>query len=216
MKVYNTTTTTNTATAVNSKSELGKDAFLKILASQLQNQDPLNPQNNAELVAQMAQFSALEQMQNLNLSMNNLILSQKVNEANMLIGKIVKVTDSNGDILTDIITGTKAGKNAVNVVIDGKEFNVDEILEVVNDADMNEVKGILYSILLGQSAQQMTSLIGKTAKIELDDGGFVVGRIESVRVTDGMYGVVIDGVEYGADKIVELFNGGEQDVIQDN
>ncbi|HZX20879.1 MAG TPA: flagellar hook capping FlgD N-terminal domain-containing protein [Clostridia bacterium] len=46
--------------------DLDKDAFLRLLITQLQNQDPLNPMEDREFIAQMAQFSSLEQMQNLN------------------------------------------------------------------------------------------------------------------------------------------------------
>ncbi len=48
------------------KGNLDKDAFLQLLVTQLQNQDPLNPMEDREFISQMAQFSSLEQMQNLN------------------------------------------------------------------------------------------------------------------------------------------------------
>jgi flagellar basal-body rod modification protein FlgD len=48
------------------KNDLDKDAFLRLLTTQLANQDPLNPIEDREFIAQLAQFSSLEQMQNLN------------------------------------------------------------------------------------------------------------------------------------------------------
>lgn len=51
---------------------MGKDAFLKLLVTQLENQDPLNPTENTEFVAQLAQFSSLEGIQNLNTSMSGM------------------------------------------------------------------------------------------------------------------------------------------------
>lgn len=71
---------------------LGKDAFLKLLITQLRNQDPLSPMEDKEFIAQMAQFSTLEQMQELN---KNLQASQtemldvldKLNE-NQVLGSV--------------------------------------------------------------------------------------------------------------------------------
>ena len=50
------------ATALTSRSELGQDAFLKLLVTQLQHQDPLNPLEDQEFIAQLAQFSSLEKL----------------------------------------------------------------------------------------------------------------------------------------------------------
>lgn len=62
----------NSQATTNSNSKLDKDAFLKLLVTQLANQDPLNPMEDREFIAQMAQFSALEQMQNLNSNITEL------------------------------------------------------------------------------------------------------------------------------------------------
>lgn len=72
--------------------ELGKDAFLQLLVTQLQNQDPLNPQKNEEFVAQLAQFSSVEQLSNANDALGSLYLAMSsMNNASMtqLLGKEV-------------------------------------------------------------------------------------------------------------------------------
>ena len=57
-----TTSTTNTAPAVAAKKSLGQDAFLQLLTTQLAHQDPTAPTDNAQMIAQLAQFSSLEQL----------------------------------------------------------------------------------------------------------------------------------------------------------
>ena len=62
----------NKPKTVNKNGDLGKDAFIQLLVTQLQNQDPLDPVDDKEFISQMAQFSALEQMQNLNTSFKDM------------------------------------------------------------------------------------------------------------------------------------------------
>ncbi|MBU8907008.1 flagellar hook assembly protein FlgD [Desertibacillus haloalkaliphilus] len=72
---------------------LGKDDFLKILITQLQNQDPSNPMDDREFIAQMAQFSSLEQMTNMNEAIQkfvNVQSSQSLVQHSELIGKEVQ------------------------------------------------------------------------------------------------------------------------------
>lgn len=71
-----TTAATGTATTKNSKETvMGKEDFLKLLVAQLQNQDPLSPDDPTAFTAQLAQFSSLEQLTSLNDSMDNLVTS---------------------------------------------------------------------------------------------------------------------------------------------
>jgi flagellar basal-body rod modification protein FlgD len=63
------------SSATSKETVLGKQDFLTLLVAQLQNQDPLNPDNPTEFTAQLAQFSSLEQLFNLNKSMDNLVTS---------------------------------------------------------------------------------------------------------------------------------------------
>ena len=72
--------------------DLGKDDFLKLLITQLSNQDPTSPMENTEFIAQMAQFSSLEQMTNMNqefAKMNSMLVSS---QAVGTIGKTVDIT----------------------------------------------------------------------------------------------------------------------------
>lgn len=93
-------TTSNTATS--SRTTVDKDEFLKLLVAQMQNQDPLNPMDYNQFTAQMAQFSSLEQLQNVNSNLETLNGYQKgvFNEnISSFIGKNVKVNDNSIDLV---------------------------------------------------------------------------------------------------------------------
>jgi flagellar basal-body rod modification protein FlgD len=80
-----------------SKTEMDKEAFLKLLILQLQNQDPLEPLKNEQFIAQLAQFNSLEQMQNLNTTMGSLSKIQTLSDTASLVGKKVVANDSEGN-----------------------------------------------------------------------------------------------------------------------
>ncbi|SDS67358.1 flagellar basal-body rod modification protein FlgD [Halopseudomonas xinjiangensis] len=83
--------------------ELGKDAFLQLLVTQMNNQDPLSPQENGEFIAQLAQFSTVEGIGNLNTSMDSLLSgyqSSQALQASSLVGRSVIVPTANAMVDT--------------------------------------------------------------------------------------------------------------------
>lgn len=74
-----------------SKSSIGQEDLFKILLAQLQYQDPLEPIDNQEFIAQLAQFTELEQTRSLNEKIDQLLLTQSVNQSVTLIGKTIQV-----------------------------------------------------------------------------------------------------------------------------
>lgn len=86
---------------------LGKDSFLQLLVTELKFQDPLNPMSNKDSIAQLAQFSALEQMQNLNTSFNSFVAGQGADSraaAMGVLGMTVTGVGSDGNQVTGMAT----------------------------------------------------------------------------------------------------------------
>ncbi len=97
-------------------SQLDKDDFLKLLVTQLRYQNPLEPMDNNEYIAQLAQFSSLEQMQNLNLQVANL-------SALSTIGKSASAIVEQSEI-EGVITGIAFNESTVNLIIDTGDYEV--------------------------------------------------------------------------------------------
>ena len=99
MDITSINSQTSAALAANSNpgsSELGRTEFLQLLVTQLQNQDPLNPLDSAEYAAQLAQFSSVEQLVNINSGIESLVQTQQISStglnntiASTLTGKTV-------------------------------------------------------------------------------------------------------------------------------
>lgn len=84
--------------ATGTQQTLGMQDFLKILLTQLTYQDPLKPMDNQEFMAQMAQFTALEQAQRMNDKFDLLIANQAALQSVGLIGRTVDVTTNSGNV----------------------------------------------------------------------------------------------------------------------
>ncbi|MGM0952466.1 MAG: flagellar hook assembly protein FlgD [Pseudomonadota bacterium] len=85
-------------------SELGKDAFMELMLAQMKNQDPLEPQENGEFVSQLAQFSSLEEMQNLSGTVDDVagqFRSSQALQASAMVGKTVLAPSNVGILGSD-------------------------------------------------------------------------------------------------------------------
>jgi flagellar basal-body rod modification protein FlgD len=89
--------TQTTSTAKNDI--MGKDDFLRLLVAQLQSQDPMNPMESTDFTAQLAQFSSLEQLQNINTSLGTIGTSQSVQTNSQAVGFIGKTITAIGDTI---------------------------------------------------------------------------------------------------------------------
>lgn len=128
MQTKMTVDTFNKTLAVNGRTasqELGKDDFLKLLLTQLSNQDPTSPMENTEFIAQMAQFSSLEQITNMSNEFAKLANMLNSNEAVSLLGKNVQVT-SGDTAVTGIVEAVTRGSDP-QVQINGMLYSMDEI-----------------------------------------------------------------------------------------
>ena len=107
---------------------LDKDAFLQLLVTQMQYQDPLDPQDNSEYVAQLAQFSALEQMTNMSTSFAKMASFISSQEAANTLGKTVELNV--GDTTTrGIVEGATRGDNP-QILVNGMYYTLDKIAAV--------------------------------------------------------------------------------------
>ena len=126
------TTATNTSKSSIGTDSLGKDAFLQLLVAQLQYQDPLNPSTNQEFIGELAQFSSLEELQNLTSTLGN-------NNALTLVGKnvIVEVGSSTGDTNTREVGGyveyVQMMDGKAYLSIDGELYAAEDLKMVVDD-----------------------------------------------------------------------------------
>ena len=120
---------TDPATSGTSKkkinNELGKDDFLQLLVTQLQHQDPLAPMEDKDFIAQMAQFTSLEQMKN----MNNAV---QITQATSYIGKQVTWADSQGTEQTGIVTAIRIVNSEPKVMIGEESIELKKIMSVTD------------------------------------------------------------------------------------
>ncbi|WP_110929419.1 flagellar hook assembly protein FlgD [Bacillus massiliglaciei] len=170
---------------------LGKDDFLKLLITQLQNQDPSNPMDNTEFIAQMATFSTLEQMMNIGTKIDELKSSndqKNLVQYNSFVGKEVKwhSLDENSNEQPNIKEGTGRiasiqykGDAVYFFLEDGTKLEPGNISEIKADTPINNLS-------------TGSELIGRKVTWLDEAGSELSGMVKSVLMSEGKLKYEID------------------------
>ncbi|MGQ9603164.1 MAG: flagellar hook assembly protein FlgD [bacterium] len=199
---------------------LGKDDFLRLLTVQLQYQDPLSPLGNEDMIAQLAQFSSLEQLENINKNLLvstdlNLLLTQVLNNtaAVGLVGKEIVaksssicLDDGRAEIAFDL---AEPATKVVIEISDGQGVDVRKI-EISDPSkgwntiawDGKDNSGRDCS--KGTYRVEITAF-GKDGEVT-NVSGKVKGTVDSVRFVNGEAVFIIKGVMVGISDILEVRN----------
>jgi flagellar basal-body rod modification protein FlgD len=116
--------------------DLGKDQFLQLLLTELKYQDPTNPMQDREFIAQMAQFSSLEQMLNFNKSMSKLLDNVNFQSSFDLLGHYVELDNGKFDqagnkmLAAGIVESVNRVGSEVFIKVNGEDYSVNSIVSV--------------------------------------------------------------------------------------
>lgn len=109
---------------------LGQDEFLKLLTAQIQYQNPLSPQESNDYMNQMAQFSILEQLQNINTKIDNFFETEQQFQTISMLGKNVTVGNDGDTTISGVVESVKFTEKGPKVIVDGQEFSLTQVQEI--------------------------------------------------------------------------------------
>ncbi|WP_419883833.1 flagellar hook assembly protein FlgD [Peribacillus sp. B-H-3] len=189
---------------------LGKDDFLKLLMTQLQNQDPTNPMQDKDFIAQMAQFSTLEQITNMTSSIDKFVQTEQQNKMiayNSFVGKNVtwhKLAD-NADSNAEQSFDTGSGRVA------SLQFKDDSVYFILDDgtklepANISQVNDTAAST--GNNLFSASELIGKSVTWLDSSQNETTASVKSVSMKDGKTLFELNdaaGTKLSADQIIKI------------
>ncbi|CAN5238726.1 flagellar hook capping FlgD N-terminal domain-containing protein [soil metagenome] len=214
------TATSAPPTPVNPKGALGKSEFLKLLVAQMKHQDPLNPTSGDQMAAQLAQFSSLEQLQNINASLE----LEKTSSGTMIdsiqtgaaLGTIGKTVVANGNGL--LIGGEDPRADTVRATIGGSGGKATlEIRDangvVVGTRDLGVLSAGTADFPLASAGENLTA--GKyTFSVSVIDAAgssshartSVVGKVDAVTSTSTGPVLIVGGLSVPFNSVTEIRN----------
>ena len=114
---------------------LNQDDFLKLLVTQLTNQDPLDPQKDTEFIAQMAQFSSLEQAKSMQTDMAKLSNDQQIMQASSLLGRSVELQVSQDTPVRGTVDAVNIEAGTPKIVVNNQVYDLSQVLSIAPAAN---------------------------------------------------------------------------------
>jgi flagellar basal-body rod modification protein FlgD len=116
---------------------LGQDEFLQLLVTQMRNQDPMKPVSDTEFIAQMAQFSNLEQTKAMSSDITQLRQSNAFTQATALMGKQVRLLSGEDTFTKGIVTDLTVKDGEVSLIVNGKTYELGQVVSVNSEETEN-------------------------------------------------------------------------------
>jgi len=204
-----------TNTAVKSaESSLGKDEFMRLLITKLQHQDPLNPTNDEAFIADLAQFSSLEEMENMNQGLSDLALLQSNSTNTTMVNYIGKTAVLAGDTIN--LEGSLSTIN-YELPSNAKEVKISiygENGQLIKTIDSSNVQAGENSLIWNGQNEQGLGMPDGRYKVQVtakDKNGNSIatiprmtGKITGVTYENGFPELVIGGASYSLGKIISI------------
>jgi flagellar basal-body rod modification protein FlgD len=113
------------------KKQLNPEDFIKMMLTQLQHQDPMQPAKNEELLAQMSQIGQLQSSNTLQESLKSLVLQNNIGSAGNLLGKTVQGLDTDNKPIVGVVNSIKVVDNKVQLELDtGKQLPMERVTTI--------------------------------------------------------------------------------------
>ena len=121
-------------TAADPRDQFGKDTFLKLLVAQLKYQNPMEPADSGEFLAQTAQFTMVEKLDELVKQNQQVLAGDQMTAAASLLGRTVTYTNAVGASATGVVTGARFAPTGAVLVVGTDEVPITDVREVASTA----------------------------------------------------------------------------------
>jgi flagellar basal-body rod modification protein FlgD len=118
------------STSPTASATVSQNQFLQLMVTQLQNQDPLDPTDNGQMLAQLAQFSTLSGMEQLNASFSDMLSLQELTQGSSLIGKQISYTNSKGTATSGTVSSVGMSNGTLALQVGNDQVQLSQVTGV--------------------------------------------------------------------------------------